>query len=293
MKEVLIEVLESIYGQPVKITGTRGVGGGSINQTETLTLSNGETVFLKTNAHPPKDFFPAEAKGLNLLRLAKGGPRIPKPLGLEPAPCPRFFIMEYVENASPGREFDFQFAQALASMHRATQEFHGLDHDNFIGSTAQRNTPEKDGLKFFRDHRLRFQQELARRDGKLPAPLDQKLDRLLDKLESLLDISGEQPALLHGDLWSGNYFQAKSDQQPCVFDPAVYYGLRESDLAMTQLFGSLSDSFYQAYHEAFPLNPGYNERRDIYNLYHILNHLNLFGGSYLSSVESIVNRFTD
>jgi len=292
MKEILRQVLESVYGQAVEIVSLRSVGGGSINQTETLTLSNGEKVFMKTNANPPKGFFPAEAKGLDLLRKAEGGPRIPKPLGMEPGPCPRFFLMEYIEESPPAQEFDFLFASALANMHRVTQSAHGLDHDNYIGSTVQRNTEEQDGLKFFRDHRLRFQQELARANGRLPAQLDKRLDALCDKLESLLDTTGEKPALLHGDLWSGNYFQAKSDQRPCVFDPAVYYGLRESDLAMTELFGSLSDSFYKAYHEAFPLNPGYGERRDIYNLYHMLNHLNLFGGSYLSSVESIVNRFT-
>jgi len=292
MKELLRQVLESTYGQPVEVVSSKSVGGGSINQTEVLTLSNGEKVFLKTNAHPPKDFFPAEAKGLDLLQKAGGGPKIPKPLGMEPGPSPRFFLMEYVEESPPAREFDILFADALASMHRVTQDAHGLDHDNYIGSTVQRNTKEKDGLIFFRDHRIRFQQELARTNGKLPAQLDKQLDTLCGKLELLLDTTGEQPALLHGDLWSGNYFQAKSDQRPCIFDPAVYYGLRESDLAMTEVFGSLSGSFYRAYHEAFPLNPGYEDRRDIYNLYHILNHLNLFGGSYLSSVESIVNRFT-
>ncbi len=292
MKEILLEVLEDIYGQAVEIANSRSVGGGSINQTKILTLSNRETVFLKINSHPPNNFFKAEARGLDLLRQTKGGPRTPKPLGMEPGPRARFFLMEYVEESSPTEEFDFQFAQALANMHRVTRDTHGLDHDNFIGSTVQKNTQEKNGLKFFRDHRIRFQQELARTSGKLPQPLDKRLDTLSDRLESLMDTSGEQPALLHGDLWSGNYFQAKSDQRPCIFDPAVYYGLRESDLAMTQLFGSLPHSFYRAYHEAFPLNPGYEERRDIYNLYHMLNHLNLFGNSYLSSVESIVNRFT-
>ena len=292
MKETLLEVLQSTDGQAVEIVSSRPVGGGSINQAKVLTLSNGEKVFLKTNLNPPKDFFQAEAKGLDLLRQANGGPIIPKPLGLEPGPWPSFFLMEYVEETSPGPEFDTRFAHALSNMHRVTQDTHGLDHDNFIGSTVQKNTQDIDGLKFFHDQRLKFQQELARASGKLPLPLDKRLDTLCDKLESLLDTDGEKPALLHGDLWSGNYFQAKKDQQPCVFDPAVYYGLRESDLAMTQLFGSLPGSFYRAYHEAFPLNPGYEERRDIYNLYHILNHLNLFGGSYLSSVESIVNRFT-
>ena len=292
MKELLPQVLESTYGQPVEIVRSESVGGGSINQAEVLTLSNKEKVFLKSNANPPKDFFPTEAKGLDLLQKAVDGPKIPQPLGMEPGSNPRFFLMEYVEKSPPAKGFDILFADALANMHRVTQDTHGLDHDNFIGSTVQRNSPEKDGLVFFRDHRIRFQQELARTSGKLPAQLDKKLDTLCDKLEALLDTSGEQAALLHGDLWSGNYFQSKSDHRPTIFDPAVYYGLRESDLAMTELFGSLPGSFYRAYHEAFPLNPGYEERRDIYNLYHILNHLNLFGGSYLSSVESIVNRFT-
>ena len=292
MKEALHQMLETVCGQPVTIQNTRFTSGGSINRSQCLTLSNREKVFLKTNSHPPPNFFPAEAKGLGLLRQAAGGPRIPKPLAVEPGPNPRFFLMEYVESSAPANEFYARFAEALAHMHRVTRELHGLDHDNYIGSTRQINTPEKNGLVFFLEHRLRFQQALARKTGKLPSSLDIQLDTLCDKLETLLDITGEKPALLHGDLWSGNYFQAQSDGQPCIFDPAVYYGLRESDLAMTELFGKLPDAFYRAYHEAFPLNPGYEERRDLFNLYHMLNHLNLFGSSYLSSVESIVNRYS-
>ncbi|GJL77069.1 MAG: fructosamine kinase [Nitrospinaceae bacterium] len=292
MKDTLHQVLESVFGQPLTVQNTRPVGGGSINQTQTLTLSNGEQVFLKTNSNPPPSFFLAEAKGLELLGQAKRGPKIPKPLGMEPGPNPRFFLLEYIEDSAPANGFHVRFAEALAHMHRVTQESHGLDHDNYIGSTVQKNTPEKDGLVFFRKHRLGFQQELARKAGKLPSKTDKQLDALLGKLETLLDTSGEKPALLHGDLWSGNYFQASQNQQPCIFDPAVYYGFRESDLAMTELFGRLPETFYQAYHAAFPLNPGYEERKDLYNLYHLLNHLNLFGSSYLSSVKSIVNRFT-
>ncbi len=292
MKEALNQLLESVYGQEgVTLKSSRAVGGGSINQTQVLTLSNDERVFLKYNSHPPKDFFPAEAKGLKLLRQAQGGPRIPKPLGWEDAPNPHFFLLEYIEESSPGNGFHSRFAETLANLHRMTQEHHGLDHDNYIGSTVQINTPEPDPIVFFRDHRLRFQQELARKTGKLPTSLDKRLDLLCDSLEKLMDTTGEKPALLHGDLWSGNYF-ATQDQTPCIFDPAVYFGLRESDLAMTELFGRLPEAFYRAYHEAFPLNPGYEERRDLYNLYHMLNHLNLFGSSYLASVESIVNQFT-
>jgi protein-ribulosamine 3-kinase len=292
MRKILLEVLESIYGQSVEIINSRPVGGGSINQTEVLTLSNREKVFLKTNAHPPDGFFLAEARGLDLLRQAKGGPRVPQVLGLEPGPGQKFLLLEYVENSPPAKEFDVRFAQALAHLHRLTGDSHGLSHDNFIGSTVQKNTPDKNGLIFFRDQRIRFQQELARSSDKFPASLDKRIDTLCGKLETLMDTEGEKPVLVHGDLWSGNYFQTQSDQRPCIFDPAVYYGFRESDLAMTELFGNLPDSFYRAYHEAFPLNPGYAERRGIYNLYHLLNHLNLFGGSYVSSVESIVNHYT-
>lgn len=292
MRERIHQVLESVYGQPLTIQHSRPVDGGSINQTQILSLSNGEKVFLKANSNPPSNFFPAEAKGLKLLGQAPDGPRIPKPLGMEPGLNPKFFLLEYVESSAPALGFHSRFAEALAQMHRVTQDFHGLDHNNFIGSTAQINPFEIDGVVFFREHRLRFQQQLARKAGKLPSQLDQKLDRLCDKLGTLLDITDERPALLHGDLWSGNYFQAHRNMEPCIFDPAVYYGLRESDLAMTELFGRLPDTFYRAYHETFPLNPGYEDRRDLYNLYHLLNHLNLFGNSYLASIKATVNRFT-
>ena len=266
------------------------IEGGCINQTHILQLTNGERVFLKQNAHPPVDFFSIEAKGLDILRQAVKGPRIPKALALQDSPNPTFLILEYIEKSSPSPDFPVCFAQSLAELHRNTHHSFGLDHDNFIGSTPQKNTRENNGIHFFRDHRLRYQQELARKSGKLPSRTDKNLSRLCDQIENYLDISGEKPALLHGDLWSGNYFPDR-DQTPCIFDPAVYFGLREADLAMTELFGRLPQRFYEAYHEAFPLNPGYKERKDLYNLYHLLNHLNLFGGSYLSSIEQVLRKY--
>ena len=166
-----------------------------------------------------------------------------------------------------------------------------MDHDNYIGSTPQKNTLEKDGIVFFRDQRINFMRQLTRQSGLLPVAIDKKLDSLCDKLDKFLNISGEKPALIHGDLWSGNYFP-DSDGKPCIFDPAVYYGLREADLAMTELFGRLPQKFYDVYQEVFPMNPGYEERKDLFNLYHLLNHLNIFGSSYLSSVERVVKRYT-
>ena len=283
-------LLETVYAQPINIKSSRPIGGGCINQTQALILSNGETVFLKHNDHPPDGMFEKEARGLNLMRQATDGPRIPQVIALPKDPNPHFLIIEYIKEGNSNSGYYQRFGQALASMHRTTQDYYGLDYNNFIGSTEQINTPETDGLIFFREHRLRFQQQLARKRGLLPITTDKKIDRLCDQLDQQLDLSGERPALVHGDLWSGNTFADKAGNS-CLVDPAAHFGLRETDLAMTELFGRLPQTFYDAYREAFPQNPGYTDRKQIYNLYHLLNHLNLFGGSYLASVESTVNTF--
>jgi fructosamine-3-kinase len=267
MKNQIRDLLTNVYAQPVDIKSSQSIGGGCINQTLALTLSNGETVFLKHNDHPPEGMFEKEARGLKLMGETKDGPRIPKVIALSEDPNPQFLIIEYIEQGTPINGYYERFGQALAAMHSTTQDRYGLDHDNFIGSTEQSNTPETDGLTFFREHRLGFQQKLARERRLLPIATDKKIDRLCNQLDQHLNITGEQPALVHGDLWSGNTF-ADNAQRPCLFDPAVHFGLRETDLAMT-----------------------YEERKQLYNLYHLLNHLNLFGGSYLASVESTVNHF--
>ena len=290
MNEEISRLLKPVFGREVEVQSSFPSGGGCINQTSVLQLTNGDRVFLKYNSHPPADFFAVEAKGLKLLAQTIKGPRIPKPLALQDSTRPTFLILEYIEASSPRHDFPVHFALSLAELHRINHNSFGLDHDNYIGSTVQKNSQETNGIDFFRDHRLRFQQELARKSGKLPSPTDKNLSKLCDRLENYLDISGEQPALLHGDLWSGNYFPDR-EQVPCIFDPAIYFGLREADLAMTELFGRLPQRFYDAYHEAFPLNPGYEERKDLYNLYHLLNHLNLFGNSYLASVEQVIRRY--
>ncbi len=288
MKDELNRLLEPLYG--AKVESSFAASGGCINQTQVLCLTNGKRVFMKQNSNPPTDFFLAETKGLQLLAKTKNGPRIPKPVAIQSGSRPTFLLLEYIENSSEDKEFPERFARSLAELHRSSHEYFGLDHDNYIGSTPQKNTFEKDGITFFRNQRIDFQRKLARQSGLLPAAADKKLDLLCDNLGSFLNISGEIPALVHGDLWSGNYF-SDSAGRPCIFDPAVYYGLREADLAMTELFGSLPQRFYDAYHEAFPLNPGYEERKDLYNLYHLLNHLNLFGSSYLSSVQQVIQRY--
>jgi len=290
MKENLSQLLESIFGKTIQIKSFETIGGGCINETQVLKLSNGERVFLKYHLSAPKNFFTAEADGLRLLERSKNGPSVPRPLGISIESNPQFLLLEYIESSSPKIGFASRFGQALAEMHRETQGQYGLDYDNFIGKTVQKNDLESDGLVFFREHRIRFQQELARKTRGLPTSIDKRLDLLCGKLETLLNLKDEKPALLHGDLWSGNHF-ASHDQVPYIFDPAVYFGLREADLAMTEMFGRLPEEFYSAYHEVFPTQPGYTERKDLYNLYQLLNHYNLFGGSYLAQAYRSVRGF--
>jgi protein-ribulosamine 3-kinase len=288
VKDEINRLIEPLYG--AKVETSFATSGGSINQTQVLNLTNGERVFLKQNSSPPTDFFLAETRGLKLLAQVKNGPRIPKPIAVQSGSRPTFLLLEYIESSSEDENFAERLARSLAELHRMSQEHYGLDHDNYIGSTPQKNALGKDGIVFFREQRIDFQRKLARRSGLLPVAIDKKIDLLCDDLGKFLNISGEKPALLHGDLWSGNYFP-DSEGKPCIFDPAVYYGLREADLAMTELFGRLPQKFYDVYQEVFPMNPGYQERKDLFNLYHLLNHLNIFGSSYLSSVKQIVKRY--
>jgi len=288
VKDEINQLIEPLYG--AKVETSFATSGGSINQTQVLKLTNGQRVFFKQNPSPPTGFFLAETRGLKLLAQAKNGPRIPKPIAVQLGSRPTFILMEYIESSSEDENFAERLARSLAELHRMSQEHYGLDHDNYIGSTPQKNALEKDGIVFFREQRIDFQRKLARQSGLLPVAIDKKIDSLCDDLGKFLNISGEKPALSHGDLWSGNYFP-DSEGQPCIFDPAVYYGLREADLAMTELFGRLPQRFYDVYQEIFPMNPGYQERKDLFNLYHLLNHLNIFGSSYLSSVQQVVKRY--
>ncbi|MDH5513031.1 MAG: fructosamine kinase family protein, partial [Gammaproteobacteria bacterium] len=182
-----------------------------------------------------------------------------------------------------GRSLE-RLGRELAQMHRATQKQFGWRHDNTIGSTPQINTPASDWVGFWREHRLGFQLELAARNGR---NLMRRGERLLADLGNFFRTYHPEPSLLHGDLWGGNV--GATEGQPVIFDPAVYYGDREADLAMTELFGGFSARFYQAYQEAWPLDTGYKVRKTLYNLYHVLNHFNLFGGGYASQAERMMD----
>jgi protein-ribulosamine 3-kinase len=268
-----------------KIRRAALLGGGCINNATRLETDNG-SLFLKSNTHCPPDMFEREAEGLRALASPTHSeiPRIPKVLlfGHD------FILQEFIESASHKTDFWETLGRQLAALHRHTSPKFGFEHNNYIGLTPQMNTWEADGYTFFAEHRLRYQAELAKRQNRLDTPTYQLLLTFITKLPLLIP---SQPAsILHGDLWSGN-IHTGPDGEPVLIDPAAYYGWAETDLAMMTLFGSPPEAFFRVYESARSLEPGYRDRFDVYNLYHLLNHLNLFGQSYLSSVQSILRKY--
>jgi fructosamine-3-kinase len=261
------------------------VGGGCINTT--VRLSDGRrSYFVKLNSARLLEMFAAEAEGL--AELARTGTlRVPRPLCHGSSDGQAYLVMEYLELGRPHSNAAREAGHRLAALHRTVASRFGWQRDNALGATPQPNGWLQDWMDFWRERRLGFQLRLAARYG-YGGRLQERGERLLEACPALLDHT-PAPSLLHGDLWSGNLGYAQ-DGQPLVFDPAVYYGDREADLAMTELFGGFPAAFYAAYREAWPLAPGYQVRKTLYNLYHILNHLNLFGGGYLGQALRMVER---
>ena len=287
--------LESLFGKGTKIAQSDRVFGGDINDAYSLTLTNGARIFMKTNTVKNAAFFQAEALGLQAIAQTGciGTPHIlccGTQTGTDEY---SFLLLEWIEGCHPVSNYWELFARQLANMHRApAKDFvsngtYGFWQDNFIGAGKQCNAAKNNWLDFFRDCRLEPQFRSA--DHYFDAGDRKRITALLDRLADFLT-EPEHPSLLHGDLWSGN-FMTGSDGKAWLIDPAAYVGHAEADLAMTELFGGFSPAFYTAYREAAPMQPGYQDRRDLYNLYHLLNHLNLFGGSYLASVLRTVRRY--
>jgi fructosamine-3-kinase len=231
--------------------------------------------------------FEEESKGLEQLS-AHRGPRVPEVIGTGIAVNNSYMVMDWLEPGKRKVDYFENFGRALAELHSNSQNSFGLDHDNYIGSLPQSNRKHVSGSEFFIEERLLPQAEAAFASGVLPSAAAKEFESLLQKIPSILP--NDKPALIHGDLWSGNVVTG-TDGNAWLIDPAVYYGYRESDIAMTMLFGGFDQSFYNAYHEAFPLTGDWRSRVDLFNLYPLLVHVNLFGGSYVSQAMQILNKY--
>jgi fructosamine-3-kinase len=274
-------------GNSFHFHNNQSVGGGCINSAFKVT-DNGLSYFIKTNNAGYAYMFEAEAEALREMAASKTV-RVPEPVCYGEYGDQCYVVMEYLELG--GSADMVSFGRKLAEMHRVTTGRFGWHIDNTIGSTPQPNTQSDDWVEFWRQQRLGFQLETAARNG-YSGELLRLGERLLADMPVLFVNHDPQPSMLHGDLWGGNY-GALRDGTPVIFDPAFYYGDREADLAMTTLFGGFGGRFYAAYNEAWPLDQGYEIRKTFYNIYHIINHLNMFGGGYhgqaISMLKSVLS----
>lgn len=300
----LSDVLRAAFGPDAEIAGQKRVYGGDINDAWELRLSGGQRIFMKTNQIKNARFFETEQRGLEAMR-STGAIGVPDLLGtgIDRQRDFSFLLLDYIDSAPKIRDYWEVFGRQLAQMHRADcmdfvrthppeeqpsaveETRYGFVEDNYIGATVQKNTPKARWTDFYRDCRLLPQIRMAERY--FNPGLRRKLDRFLGHLDDYIR-EPEFPSLVHGDLWGGNVL-CGGDGRAWLIDPAAYVGDFETDLAMTELFGRFPQGFYDAYHEVNPIDPGYRERKRLYQLYHLLNHLNLFGGSYLGSVAAIVD----
>ncbi len=284
----LTSALCSLFGEETKIESASRISGGDINEAYRLTLTGGKSVFMKTNTRENLSFFTAEAVGLNAIARTKtiNTPRILAVGTDKERGGYSFLLLEFISAKSRSVNYWEDFAGQLADMHRASTAGlvsngkYGFCCDNYIGRRRQINTGYESFAGFFRDCRLEPQFKAA--DRYFEQEDRKRIVRLLDHIDEIL-VEPEYPSLLHGDLWAGNVITG-NDGRAWLIDPAAYVGHAEADIAMTELFGGFPPAFYNAYKEIMPLQPGYKQRRDIYNLYHLLNHLNMFGRVYLSEV---------
>jgi fructosamine-3-kinase len=286
MEQNRAAALFSATGRRVAAEPDASVGGGSINDCYRWASDQGP-LFVKLASRERLGMFEAEAEGLAELAAAHAL-RVPRVLGLGESAGQSFLALEWIEFGARSAGSERLMGEQLAAQHRVSSSAFGWRRGNTIGSTPQLNDPEQDWVRFFVERRLRFQLELAARNG--------QAGRVIERGSLLCERAGQffttyrpVPSLLHGDLWGGNW-ATDATGQPVIFDPAVYYGDREADLAMTQLFGGFGREFYSAYEASWPLDRGAPARRDLYNLYHVLNHLNLFGGGYLRQAQSMIDQ---
>lgn len=281
-------VLEETLGKTISINEVSVLEGGCINTAAKINAASGD-FFLKWNDAGLIDMFETEARGLQLLRASQTI-RVPEVYGSGKVEGKSFLLLEFLEPGPEDANYHTCMGEQLAALHLVNQPTFGLDHDNYIGRLPQSNLNHRDWLSFFKEERLRKQLTLTVSKAYASHDFIQRFETFLDKLNDLLPSS--EPSLLHGDLWSGNVM-AGAGGEACFFDPAVYYGAREMDLAMTRLFGGFDRLFYEAYHAVYPLPRDFEELADLYNLYPLMVHVNLFGpgSGYLNSVNKIVRRY--
>lgn len=268
----------------------QSVGGGCISDAKCVRYRDAEgrsrVVFAKSNSESFLSNFQAEWEGL----LQLGRPEVisvPTPIAVGIAGGSSWLITAWIDQGRRGGDYFRRFGEQLAQLHRATlgQKI-GLDHQNFLGSARQINTPCDRWVDFFAEHRIGFQIGWAVDQGLADEGLRRDCQQIVDTMDDLLAGRDEETSLLHGDLWSGNYL-SDSDGNPVIIDPAIYHGCREAEFGMIRLFGSCPSEFYEAYHDTFPLPDGWQRRIGVYVLYHLLNHLNLFGSGYHGQCRSL------
>ncbi len=272
--------------QPFVVDNQNSIGGGCINTAMQL-KGSGRSYFIKLNNANRLDMFEAEAAGLAELAKAKAV-RVPMPICSGVSGSQAYIVLEYLEMGGSARGVMSEFGEQLAQMHQYTNDRFGWSRENTIGATPQQNNWTAEWIDFYARLRLTYQIEMAADRGIGRATID-ATNRIIDQLSDFFVGYQPQASLLHGDLWSGNYGVLTSGE-PVIFDPATYYGDREADLAMSELFGGFGREFYAAYDSAWPIDAGYTVRKTLYNLYHILNHFNLFGGGYGSQASSMANQ---
>ncbi len=285
--------ITEVTGQPFTVQDRRSIGGGSINQAYQIQDRHGQgpaplghrSYFLKLNQASQVAMFEAEALGLKEIADSHTI-RVPRPLCWGMAADRAYIVLDWIDLGDGGADAWYRMGQNLAAMHRVTcNRGFGWRQDNTIGATPQKNSWTPDWLTFYREQRLQYQFQLAQtRGGRFP-----RQGELLAALPDLLAHHDPAPALVHGDLWSGNAAVSRSGE-PVILDPAPYYGDREVDIAMTELFGGFPAAFYEGYNAAYPLDAGYSRRKTLYNLYHILNHYNLFGSGYDSQANRMMEQ---
>ena len=281
------KLLSSFFSENIDVLSQSHIGGGSIYSALKVETNKG-IFFVKHNSkHLYPAMFEKEALGLKLLHESDAI-EVPEVITFDNVGDDSFLVLKFIKSGNKPTDFWDLFAKNLAALHKNTNKNFGFNHDNYIGSLKQFNDWENTWSDFFREQRLDVQLKMAHDSALLNSSIVSAFERFYKRIDDIFP--NEQPSLVHGDLWGGNFMVGEKGE-PIIIDPAVYFGHREMDLAMSQLFGGFSSEFYTSYNKYFPLEKGWQKRMDYCNLYPLLVHVNLFGGHYINAVKSIISKF--